>query len=316
MLKRILSILMLIFASQVHAISPDSGWWWNPNASGSGYNIEVQDNVLSISAYTFNISGAPIYYISAGIMTSDTSYSGSLNSISGGQCINCPYKAPISGNAGTISINFATPSKASLIINGGAPIAIERLAYGISTASPYAMFGEWASVEGSSIFPVYYGERIQFSSVYTSTSDGSVNAMGQRSGSNSNIALTRLESDGTWSLILDSSTNYYKYFNFTFSGLNTIEGRVWTYLKSSTLSGSGTPFVAFRSQSASFVKTGKGPGVKAAAATIHQSTNVDFEIFNKQQSLNMEDTKDSVDPKISSSAVKLMQTMLELKPTF
>ena len=222
---------------------------------------------MAVATYVFDASGAPTYYISAGAMGNDSTYSGTLNLYSGGQCIGCSYRAPAGAAAGTISIKFSSALSGTLTINGGAPIPIQRFSYGINTAAPYAMLGEWAITEGGRTYPVYYGDRIQFSSIYTSTAAatiGKLYAAGSRSGSAGATAIA-FQQDGVWYLLISSSTSYYQFYSFSFTGLNAIEGTTWTYLKTSQLSGSGTPFIAFRSQSASLVSTGVGPGAKAQA---------------------------------------------------
>lgn len=318
-MSKVFTILSLLFAlvGPAHAISPESGWWWNPNASGSGYNIEIQDNVLAVSAYVFDGSGAPTYYISAGAMSNDSTYSGSLNLFSGGQCIGCTYKAPTSVAAGTISIKFSTAQNGTLIINGGAAIPIQRFAYGVNTTSPYAVLGEWATTEGSTTYPIYFGERLQFSSTFTSTSDGRLIAAGNRSGNTgaTNMVVAYQGTDGVWSLLLDSSSNYYKFYRFTFSGLNSIEGTVWTYLKTSTPSGSGLPFIAFRSQSASLVKTGVGPGAKAQEFSVKQSqpTTTDTAHRDELQYLNPESAGVKTDSAVSDSEASAKRVIFELQ---
>lgn len=240
-------------------------------------------------------------------MSGDRSYSGSLDLVSGGQCIGCPYKAPTRTAVGGISINFSSPTKATLIINGGIPIPIERLAFGINTASPYAMMGEWVFVEGTSSFPVYFGDRIKFYS--TMSASGTLTATGNRSGSSSSIALSSLVSNDVWSLLIDSSSSYYKYYRYSFSGLNTIEGTSWTFLKSGSPSGSGLPFVAFRSQSASLVKNGIGPGVQARSSINNEQLMLEMEVQDELHYIKSTDGNEVIDPGIveeASNAVKLL----------
>ena len=308
MIKLFLSFILLFLTGQAHAISPENGWWWNPNASGTGYNIEIQDNILAVSTYVFDPAGAPFYYISAGLMSNDKSYTGSLDLVSGGQCIGCPYKAPTRATVGTLSLYFSSPTNATLSINGGATIPIERLAFGINTAAPYKMLGEWAFIDGSSLFPVYFGERIKFNSTSTST-DGSLFAAGSRSGSSSNTAVSSITSSGKWSLLLDSSSSYYKYCTYTFTGLNTIEGTSWTFLKSSAPTGSGLPFIAFRSQSASFVKNGIGPGMQGRSSSHIDILMPEMELRDEMQYLRSSESSSVVDPEVAIDVQKAIHLL-------
>jgi len=308
-----LLFLLSAMAGRAQAITPENGWWWNPNASGSGYNIEVQDNVLAMSAYVFEPSGAPVYYISAGLMSSDRTYSGSLDLVSGGQCIGCAYKPPTTASIGHIAVQFDSASTGTLSINGGAAIPIQRLAYSLNMTSPYAMLGEWALIRGSASFPVYSGERIQLGATYRSTSDGALYASGNRSGSTPDVALTRQDTNGRWYMILDSSTSYYQYFEFGFSGLNAIEGRSWTILKTSTVSGSGTPFIGFRSLSASAVKSGvRASGTTETAKHHVVSSAVDAALRDELLSMTPENARSDVGQPLTDDALIALETMRRL----
>jgi hypothetical protein len=73
--------------------------------------------------------------------------------------------------------------------------------------------------------------------------------------------------------LLNSSTSYYAFYRFQFSGLNAVEGITWTYLKTGSPSGSGLPVVGARTMSFSAVKTGTDPGTNT-------QVNVDKVIFD------------------------------------
>lgn len=314
MFKKLFFILIGFVINQAYAISPESGWWWNPDASGSGYNIEIQDNVLAVSTYVFDAAGNPIYYISAGLMANDKSYSGSLDLVTGGQCIGCPYKAPTRTPVGIIKVDFADETNGRLVINNGLPIPIQRLAYGINLASPYKLMGEWALVQGSRLLPVYFGDRVSFGTTFKAT-DGKLMARGNRSGATDRIALSSEDSPGTWHMLVDSSTSYYQFYEFKFSGFNTIEGNVWTYLKSSSPSGSGLPFVAFRSQSASLVSNGVGPGVRSLALINRSNDEVEMNyesqnelLFLSQPAVNLEN-----EGSIRDVAIQLKDILIDIK---
>ena len=56
-------ITTLLFASaQLKAFTPESGFWWNRNETGSGYAIEIQDNYLFVALYVYDQAGNPIWY--------------------------------------------------------------------------------------------------------------------------------------------------------------------------------------------------------------------------------------------------------------
>jgi hypothetical protein len=40
---------------------PDSGWYFNPNESGRGFNIEIQGNTLFMAGFIYDTAGNPIW---------------------------------------------------------------------------------------------------------------------------------------------------------------------------------------------------------------------------------------------------------------
>jgi hypothetical protein len=54
-------------------------------------------------------------------------FTATLDKYTGGQCISCGYMAPaLSGNDGTITITFTSPTTATADLPGGRHIQIER----------------------------------------------------------------------------------------------------------------------------------------------------------------------------------------------
>ena len=98
---------------------PESGWWWNPAESGSGYSIEVQGNNLFFVGFMYDAAGNPVWYFSAGPMTTVTTYSGALQQFSNGQTLTGAYKAPgTPANVGSLNIAFTAPDTATLTFSG------------------------------------------------------------------------------------------------------------------------------------------------------------------------------------------------------
>lgn len=264
MLNKFFAAFFLTCCGYVSAMSPENGVWWNPNESGTGFNFEIQDNVLGVYAYTYEANGLPVYLYGGTTLTGTNQFEGTLNKSSNGSCISCPYRPNGQVQVGRIKIAFDSPSTATVTTTtaeGTRSTRVQRFAFLIDERSPYKMFGEWSLVTGSSSFPIYFGERLGFGTTFTG-SNGALSASGSRTGSSSNVALARQEADGSWTMILDSSPSYYTFNTFRFSGLNTMEGRSWTYLKSATLSGSGLPFVGLRTGSKTSVVSGTGPALQ------------------------------------------------------
>lgn len=126
---------------------PESGWWWSPNESGRGFSIETQGNVLFIAGYMYDTAGNPIWYISAGPMTSITtgggiyggsdrmtttwSYSGTWQQYANGQAMGAPYRAPtlVSGNVGNLSLVFSDSQNATMTLPDGRKIPLTRFGF-------------------------------------------------------------------------------------------------------------------------------------------------------------------------------------------
>ncbi len=153
--------------------------------------------------------------------------------------------------------------------------------------------GAWAFVTGSAASPVYTGERLGFAQTFTN-SDGFLMASGSRTGSASNAAIARQEADGSWYILLDTSPTYYDFYSFRFSGLNTLEGRVWTFPKAGSMSGGGNAFVGLRTGSATSVATGSGPSLQKLANLTNMNTYDSTAAVRAQAS-----AADSLDPAVA-----------------
>lgn len=303
-----LSIAALLLMGLAHALTPEPGLWVNPNAAGTGYNIEVQDNVLAITIYSTDRLGAPVYYLAAGAMVGDNKFTGPMLRFSNGQCFNCPYQAPQVIQDGTISLTFTGAGSALVSVNNGAAYTINRYAFGINTGFPQVLFGEWGHVQGTQSYPIYFAERLQYTATYITSSN--TYADGFRSGSYANGSLAYLSTDGYYYSLLDSSTSYWQFSKFKFSGLNTIEGTVWTYLKGNSPTGSGLPFYANRIRSASSVITGVGPGINTKSAVDQADTDA---YFQHQNALRVTAANATAGAKAADTdpAVVNMATMLQ-----
>ena len=254
---------LALFATQAGAVIPENGWWWASNESGRGFNIEVQNNLLFFAAFAYEANGTPAWITSGGSMTSDRDYSGALIKFTGGQCFGCAYVAPTQVAAGNMTLRFTSSQTAILTINGTS-INVKRFDFWLNEFAPDAMQGEWSYVIGES-GQVFDAERIQYR-VKASDSSGQYIG-GSRVGttSSSNPAVVRYDSSrATWIALLDSSTSFYRYFEFNQTGFNRIEGSYWLYAKGGAPAGNGTFVQGYRSGSAAFVTTGSGPASSKA----------------------------------------------------
>lgn len=121
--------LSATFSAQ--AVTPASGYWWNPAEPGRGYVIEVQGATMFFASFLYASSGEATWASSDGPMTTPLQYSGSLINYSGGQTLTGAYQPAAQNPAalGTVSISFSSPTTATLTWPGGT-IPIERFSFG------------------------------------------------------------------------------------------------------------------------------------------------------------------------------------------
>lgn len=260
---RLISFFLFCLSSwaSCSAAMPESGWWWNAAEGGRGYSIEIQDNQLYFASYTYDSNRQPIWYYSFGTLTGDSAYSGRVLRVTDGPCFGCAQGNPISVDVGAISIQFSG-NNANLNILG-VNTKIKRFDFtsqSDNSIAPNACYGEWAGVIGTTAYPVYFGERLVYNNPYSS---GGTNYLsGYRSGSSANASLCSFDAaSGSWSIILDSSTSYWQFIRFQFTGFNRMEGTTWTYLKGASPTGAGLPWIAFRTSAKSYVQGRGGPSV-------------------------------------------------------
>ena len=256
-MKGLMAALACFCALAAHAVIPENGWWWASNESGRGFNLEIQDKTLFFATFAYEANGAPTWLVSSGAMTSDRDYSGTLLKASGGQCFGCAYVAPSFNNAGTMTLHF-TSSQTGVITINGISISVKRFDFWQNELIPDAMMGEWSMVIGDSSFPVYEAERVVFYSKQSGSSG--VFLGGNRLGSSNNLAVVSYSaSASSYSILLDSSTSFYRFFRFNTTGFNRLEGQFWIFDKSAQPTGAGTFFQGHRTASGSYVQTGIGP---------------------------------------------------------
>ena len=79
------------------AFIPVAGLGWNPDESGTGYNIQVQHGVMVVTMYSFVAGGDPLWYLVVGTLAnagSGVAATGTLDRYRGGQCASCMYQMP------------------------------------------------------------------------------------------------------------------------------------------------------------------------------------------------------------------------------
>ncbi len=56
-------VCLFALATSAYAVTPQAGWWWNPDEGGRGYAIEVQNNTVFFGAYMYDGSGQATWYV-------------------------------------------------------------------------------------------------------------------------------------------------------------------------------------------------------------------------------------------------------------
>jgi hypothetical protein len=113
-----------IFDGNVATFQPHTGWWWNPAQSGRGFSVEVQGNSAFIVAFMYDVSGNPVWYFSAGPMSSPTHFESDWLQFAGGQTMSGPYHPPAAPqNVGRLAVDFSGKESATLTFTGPAASA-------------------------------------------------------------------------------------------------------------------------------------------------------------------------------------------------
>jgi hypothetical protein len=102
-----------IFGGTGAVFQPFTGWWWNADESGSGYSLEVQGSSLFIVGFMYDDGGRPVWYLSSGPMSSETTYSGAVLLFANGQTMGGSYRPPGTPvTVATLDIEFTATNDA------------------------------------------------------------------------------------------------------------------------------------------------------------------------------------------------------------
>ena len=106
-MRKTFALLFALAAGSAQAYQPEPGLWWNPNESGSGFTIELQDNLLVFTGYLGETNGLPVWYTSAGFLNGNALYEGDLLRFTNSQCAGCSYSGPPQNQrVGTLRLAF------------------------------------------------------------------------------------------------------------------------------------------------------------------------------------------------------------------
>jgi len=107
---------------------PEVGWWWNPAEAGSLYFLDCQGDRLAVAVLCFRSDTRPGWYLSRGILTTPTQYTGELIEYGNGEKFAGLY-APLVAlrSAGQLQLSFQDPRSATLSLPAGRTINIQRV---------------------------------------------------------------------------------------------------------------------------------------------------------------------------------------------
>ncbi len=305
--QKLALVATFFLTAQTQAFTPESGIWWNPNESGSGYAIEIQDNFLFVALYVYDVDGNPTWYTAGTTLEGNALFNGDLHYTYNGPCIDCTYTAPITilGQRGPITINFITETTATIQFEG----AVKNIEYfnfllGDETDR---MLGEWQTVIDFSStgqgFP-FSADVLLFDLITTTngkyaegcrpdnTIDGFCTDFALN---NHDVAATYDPVDNQLLVVVNEDTNYWLAYYLDI-GVNQFDGEAELYPKVGGHNNIFYPVRGFRTASRSFIETGVGPS-KAQAVESRASNGEQ----NQVQSERVNQFASSITPRSLSS---------------
>ena len=110
----------------IYAPYPEPGHWYNPDQSGTGFNLEFQNGIMAGYYYGYDLEGDPEWYLVTNpLVRSDSpgvmwELEVEPQRFTGGNCIGCPYQPPDDPEAlAAIKIEFLQRAYARLTLNDG-----------------------------------------------------------------------------------------------------------------------------------------------------------------------------------------------------
>ncbi len=176
MMRAMVMLAGLLVSNLVMAFEAQTGQWWNPNESGSGYNIDIQNGILVVTIFSYKANGDSEWYISSGALTNGGhTYTGTLDKYRNGQCISCAYVGRPSspGNDGALSITFTSETSATMTLPNGRTTAIVPFDFGYG-GPPNGLLGEWVYFYD---ILTTFAERFNFTTRGDATSSGNGTAI-------------------------------------------------------------------------------------------------------------------------------------------
>lgn len=226
----------LIVANAAFAVTvtPENGWWVNPSRSGTGFNIETQNNVMFVATFVYDEAGQPIWYSGSGQLDTNGTVTMGLFHSEGGPCIGCPYQAPTTTDAGIpITLKFTSRGEGTVSWQGTQE-PIQRFNFNQGDGAQL-LLGDWVLISSAPDASNSYEEyKITFN---TATAKGDV--LGSMTDAHYRTAQAGMSDKAkefakefkywiTVTLGSTGSASPIKMFVFNFKGFKRIEGLMRT----------------------------------------------------------------------------------------
>jgi len=118
---------------------PETGAWFNPEQSGTGFSLEVQNGHMVGFYYLYDSDGKPEWLLINGTLQKSAKegvaweLDSPLSHFSGGACLGCAFQAPAAPTEiANLHIDFLQRSSARFSVDGGTVQYIVPLVYGSS----------------------------------------------------------------------------------------------------------------------------------------------------------------------------------------
>lgn len=321
-----LALVAATLTSPALAYTPESGLWWNPEESGTGYTIEIQDNLMVVTVYGGNPNGEAKWYTAAGLLQGNALFEADLLGFSavqpiGGHYGGRPTPDPVYGRL-KIVFDPDDNRRATLTWPNGRSVPIQRHEFYFQRSDDNAaagsntlrMLGEWQftsdlSADPEASFP-YGGDVVVLNQYDYDNSIPSWVYEGCRpdnaqDGQCSNNALQHHDATGYFAAanarypngahlilvkdVIAQGRQYYALYELVM-GTNDGSGQFRLYPSGANpYSYRAFPVRAFRSASRSFVQDGVGPS-KQAIPTPAQTRARGIGLLIKPQLLETSET--------------------------
>ena len=233
---------MMLTSLNLFAFPPVDGFWWNPDESGRGLTIEIQNGVLVAALYAYDDNNNGRWYLGSGAFDEATNTAnGTWDAYDGGQCSGCPYTSPSinsSFSKGAFTLTFITDVRASMQWSGGV-MNLEKFDYTFPDQKSY-LYGVWTATMFYSF--AAYSESFYLNGVLVS--DGDEFVTGKLWGGSpdrvavANVFEVDVNGEATFSYLIDVSSSYYRLY-ITRTNKNKMSGLGWLYRKGESPTGDG-----------------------------------------------------------------------------